>query len=342
MKNKLFVFINVFGLGIALSCCIVAYLNWDYNISFDSHNVNADKIYRVNFIRITNGRPVKNGDCPMPLGESIRGSISQIDKVVRIYPIGGNFKVGDELFRTSVYAIDPDFFNLFTFNMLSGDKSELKDKSKILISTDLVEKHFNETDPVGQLITYINGDQIIEYIVGGVFEKPPPNSSFQANAYVHFDNVLDIREWDENDWSLFNTTFITVNNPDDIPEIEKQLQSYVEIQNRAKEDYKVNEYYLDPFAGMAVRAERENIWNHWFNQSLPTAAAVAPGIMAILILLIACFNFTNTSIAIANRRIKEIGIRKVMGSHRNQLIAQFLGENIFLTFFAFIVGLLIF
>lgn len=341
MKNKLFVFINVFGLGIALSCCIVAYLNWDYNISFDSHNVNADKIYRVNFIRITNGRPVKNGDCPMPLGESIRGSISQIDKVVRIYPIGGNFKVGDELFRTSVYAIDPDFFNLFTFNMLSGDKSELKDKSKILISTDLVEKHFNETDPVGQLITYINGDQIIEYIVGGVFEKPPPNSSFQANAYVHFDNVLDIREWDENDWSLFNTTFITVNNPDDIPEIEKQLQSYVEIQNRAKEDYKVNEYYLDPFAGMAVRAERENIWNHWFNQSLPTAAAVAPGIMAILILLIACFNFTNTSIAIANRRIKEIGIRKVMGSHRNQLIAQFLGENILLTFFALIVGLLI-
>jgi ABC-type antimicrobial peptide transport system permease subunit len=109
----------------------------------------------------------------------------------------------------------------------------------------------------------------------------------------------------------------------------------------AKQDYKVAEYYLDPFAGMAVRSEREDLWNHWFNQSLPVSAAVAPGIMGILILLIACFNFTNTSIAIANRRIKEIGIRKVMGSSRKQLIAQFLGENILLTFFALIVGLLI-
>jgi ABC-type antimicrobial peptide transport system permease subunit len=181
----------------------------------------------------------------------------------------------------------------------------------------------------------------MEFIVAGVFEKQPRNSSFFADAYVHYDNVFDVEGWDRSDWAQFNTTFITVKNPDDIPEIENQLQEYVEIQNRAKEDYKVHEYYLDPFVGMAIRAERDDMWNHWFNNSLPVAAAVAPGIMAILILLIACFNFTNTSIAIANRRIKEIGIRKVMGSSRKQLIAQFLGENILLTFFALLVGLLI-
>jgi len=342
MKNKLFTFINVFGMGIALACCIVAYLNWDYNVKFDTHHLNAENIYRLNFIRITNGQPIKNGDSPMPLGAAIQNSISQVDEVMRYFPVNGNFKVEDDLFRTWVSAVDPNFFDLFTFNIIYGDKSGLYDKSRIFISTEIVEKHFPDTDnPVGELITYINGDTRVEFIVGGVFEKQPQNSSFFSDAYVHYDQVFDINQWDKNDWAQFNCTFITVKNPDDIPVIESQLQQYVEIQNRAKEDYKVNEYYLDPFVGMAVRAEREDIWNHWFNQSLPVAAAVAPGIMSILILLIACFNFTNTSIAIANRRIKEIGIRKVMGSSRKQLIAQFLGENILLTFFSLIVGLLI-
>ena len=342
MKNKLFVFINVFGLGVALACCIVAYLNWDYNVKFDTYHENANKIYRVNFVRITNGNPIKNGSCPLPLGHTIRESISQIDKVIRYYPTGGNFKVGDELFNTWVAAVDPEFFEVFTVEMVYGDKSLFSDKRTIFISTEIREKHFPDNEnPVGEIITYINGEKRIEFKVGGVYRKPPLNTSFFSEAFVHYDNVIDIEGWDENNWAIFNNTFVTVNNPDDIPEIEKQLQSYVEIQNRAKEDYKVDHYYLDPFEGMAVRAEREDIWNHWLNQSLPSAAAIAPGIMAILILLIACFNFTNTSIAIANRRIKEIGIRKVMGSSKKQLVAQFLGENILLTFFALIVGLLI-
>lgn len=342
MKNKLFTFINVFGLGVALSCCIVAYLNWEYNIKFDTNHLNAEEIYRVNFIRITNGQPIKNGDCPMPLGATIKGSISQVDEVMRYYPVNGNFKVGDDLFRTWVSAVDPNFFDIFTFNFISGNKAELSDKSRIFISSRIAKRHFKDVeDPVGEIITYINGDLRLEFIVGGVFERQPRNSSFFSDAYVHYDNVFDVTGWDRNDWSQFNSTFVTVKNPADLPEIEKQLQQYVEIQNRAKEDYKVHEYYLDAFVGMAIRAERDDMWNHWFNQSLPVAAAVAPGIMAILILLIACFNFTNTSIAIANRRIKEIGIRKVMGSSRKQLIAQFLGENILLTFFALLVGLLI-
>lgn len=342
MKNKLFVFINVFGLGVALACCIVAYLNWEYNVKFDTYHENADKIYRINFVRVTNGNPIKNGSCPLPLGHTIRESISQIDKVIRYYPADGNFKVGDELFNTWVAAVDPEFFEVFTVELVNGDKSLINDKRTIFISTKIREKHFpNIENPVGEIITYINGEKRIEFRVGGVYKTPPLNTSFFSEAFVHYDNAMDIRDWDENDWSIFNNTFVSVNNPEDVPVIEKQLQSYIEIQNRAKEDYKVDHYYLDPFEGMAVRAEREDVWNHWFNNSLPTSAAIAPGIMAILILLIACFNFTNTSIAIANRRIKEIGIRKVMGSSKKQLIAQFLGENILLTLFALFVGLLI-
>ena len=342
MKNKLFVFINVLGMGIALACCIVAFLNWDYNAKFDAYHVGADNVYRVNFVRITNGRPIKNGSCPLPLGEQIRGAIPQIGKVIRYNPVTGNFKVGRDLFRTSVSAVDPEFFDVFTFEMTAGNIAGMKDKSAILISSELKERHFPDlTDPVGETLTYINGDKRIEFQVAGVFEKPPQNTSFFGEAYILYDNLLDIAGWRKDDWALFNTTFVTVSDPADIPAVEAQLQRYVGVQNRAKEDYKVAEFYLDPFVGMAVRAENEDLWNHWFQNSLPVAAAVAPGIMAVLILLIACFNFTNTSIAIANRRIKEIGIRKVLGSSKKQLVAQFFGENMLLSFFALIAGLVI-
>ncbi len=342
MKNKLFVIINVMGLGIALSCCIVAYLNWDFNEKFDTNHVKAESIYRLNFVRITNGRPIKNGSAPMPLGESIRESISQVGKVTRVLPTGGNFKIEDDLFSAGITGVDPDFFEIFSFNFTAGSKSEISDRSKIFISSELVEKHFPDTDPIGKILTYISGDQKIDLIVGGVFERPPFNSSFATqDAFIHIESVLDFNQMDENNWAAFNTSFVTVNNPSEVSAINEQLQQYVEIQNNAKEDYKVNNYYLDAFIGMAVRDEKEGVWNSWFHSSLPVAAAMAPGVMAILLLLIACFNFTNTSIAIANRRIKEIGIRKVMGSRRNQLVIQFLGENILLTFFALIVGLLL-
>lgn len=342
LKNKLFVFINIFGLSIALACAIVAYLNWEFNNDFDARYKNADKIYRINFVRITDGKPVKNGDCPMPLGNIVKLNFGEVEKVARVYPAGGNFKVGDELFRTEVTCVDPEFFSMFNFRMVSGNIDEIKDKSRIFISSELAKKYFaGIDDPVGQLITYINGDKRLEFIVGGVYEKPPLNSSFQSEAYVNFDNVLDVQDWSENDWSLFNSTFIMVNNPADVPAIEKKLQRYVEIQNRNKEDYKVDRYYLDPFRGMAVRAQKERIWNHWFNQSLPVSASYGPVTMAILLLLLACFNFTNTSIAIANKRVKEIGIRKVMGSGKRQLIFQFLGENILLSFVALLFGILI-
>jgi putative ABC transport system permease protein len=340
LKNKLFVAINVFGLGVALACAIVAYLSWDFNNTYDIQHVNADKIYRVNFIRTTNGRPIKNGSCPEPLALSIKGSISGIDQVVRFSPTGGNFKIKDDLFRIDVSAVDDNFLDVFTFPLLSGSKEALKDKGKIIISSKIKDKYFPDSDPVGQLVTYINGKERLEFIVGGVFEKMPLNSSFQFDAIVNYANLFDIVDWQENDWAQFNNTFIQVNDPSSVPRIENDLQQYVEIQNRAKEDYKVKQYYLDPLVGMAVRSEKDDLWNNWLRESLPTAAVIGPNVMAILLLLLACFNFTNTSIAIANGRLKEIGIRKVMGSQRKQLIAQFLSENLVLALLGMAAGLL--
>jgi ABC-type antimicrobial peptide transport system permease subunit len=342
IKNRLFVIINTLGLGITLACCIIAYLNFKFNADFDEVHENANEIYRVNFVRITNGNPIKNGSSPGPLGNLMRESFSQVDKVIRYYPGGGNFKVGDDLFRIGVSAVEEEWFNVFSFEMIYGSSDGLKDRSTIFLNEETAEKFFPGINPVGEVIKYVNNDKELEFKVGGVYRKPPVNSSFQNDSFVNYDVIEEIFDINYNDdWSLFTTTFVTVKNPENIPAINKNLQQYVEIQNRAKEDYKVAEYYLDPFVGMAERAEREDIWNHWFWSAMPAPAVDAPAIMAILILLIACFNFTNTSIAIANRRLKEIGLRKVMGSSRKMMIVQFLGENMILAFIGLLLGLLI-
>ncbi|MEM6522949.1 MAG: FtsX-like permease family protein [Bacteroidota bacterium] len=341
-KSQTFVFINVMGMGVSLAMCIIAYLNYDYNNSYDEQHVNAGNIYRVNFIREFQGYRAKNGIAPLPLGNMVRNKMAGVDKVIRYIPNGGDFRIGDELFNTGISYADDGFLDLFTFPLKSGTASDFKDKSRIFISSELAVKYFGQEDALGKQVTNVLDSGTREYIIAGVFEKMPHNSSFQFDAVTHFDNYLDLNtSVDENNWRFWSTLFLEINNPNDISTVEKELQQYKEPQNKAKEDYKVTEFYLDPFVGMAVRAEKEDVNNHWFRNSLPSAAASSPAIMSGLLLLIAIFNFTNTSIAMSSRRLKEIGIRKVMGSKRKELIVQFLLENLFLCILSGVVAILL-
>ncbi len=342
-KNRTFVFINIVGMGIALACCIVAYLNYEYNQKFDVEHVNAEKIYRVNFIREFQGRSRKYGYVPRPLGANIRENISDVDKVVRVIPSGANLRIKDELFVENMSYVDPDFFNIFSFEIVAGSTDGLANPSNIYISDELARNYFDEEDPIGKPITHVLDSSLKEYVVAGVFKKKPSNSSFMfletVSAYENFFTINPAA--DQEDWRNFGVAFVEISNPRRLSVITDQLQDYVAPQNNSRDDFKVTRYYLDPFVGMAVRTETENVANWGVREGLPTAAVIAPLIMAGMVLLLACFNFTNTSIAMSGRRLKEIGLRKVMGGRRKQLIAQFLSENLLLCLLALGVGLLI-
>lgn len=342
LKNKLFILINVFGMGIAIACCIVAFFNYDFNESFDSQHANAATIYRVNSVREFQHEQTSYGYAPIALGNIIKQNVSDVKQVVRFSPGDGNFRIGTELFASNLTYIDPAFFSLFTFQFVEG-AGDVTDKGRICISNELSEKYFGKEKALGKSITQmLDSGKTKEYVVTGVFKKPPTNSSFNGQAYAHYDNYFGLdKELNENSWRYRNTLFVQVNDPTRVTAIEAQLKPYTENNNKIREDFIIRKFELDPFRGMAVRDSYRERPGTWTREGSPIAAVVGIGVMGILVLLLACFNLTNTAVAISSRRLKEIGIRKVMGSSRKHLIAQYIGETMFICFMALVVGLII-
>ena len=351
MKNKLFILINVFGMGIAIACCITAYLNWEFSENWDQGHLNADKIYRVQFWREFQGKKDRYGMAPMPLGNYIKQNFKEVNKVVRYMSGYCDMRIGEEVFGDQMVYADSAFFDLFTFQLKSGVFSNFYDKGKIFISDKIALKYYNTEDAVGKSLTQIvlGADGVRrpkEFEVGGVFKKLPQNTSFGFDVITAFDNFWDVnldKDLSETSWKKWShVLFLKIDDPIQIAGITSRLQQYIEPQNRVREDFKVGQYYLENFNGMMKR-NRTNprVDSDYLGGGIPQEAVTVPAIMAGMLLLLACFNFTNTSIAISSKRLKEIGVRKVMGGMRKQLIIQFLGENLILCFFGLAVGLLL-
>ncbi len=338
-RNKSYVFINLIGLGLSLACCIVGYLNWKYDADFDKNHINHARIYKVHSYKSVQGQKVPYGITPIALGEQIRDKIPGVTHYSRFESTGYVIKKDQNVLVQNIAFGEDDYFDMFTYPFKYGDKEVFLDKSKIILSEEMAEVYFGSGDPRGEIVTLIDNDgNEFPFIVGGVLEKIPRNSSMTFRAITHYDNYLRIREFTNDDWRYFNAaTFVMTDG-----EYPQNLLDYVnansiEVQNKARENFQIAGYYLEQLTTLAKNAE--DIRSNWLNDPPPASAIVGPVIMAIQLLLIACFNFTNTSIAISSKRLKEIGIRKVMGSRRKQLIAQFMGENLILCFGALLVGL---
>lgn len=341
LKNKIFALINIAGLGIALAVCIVAFFNHMFNYEFDRFNENFNEIYRITSFRDMKGREQEYGIVPATLGLEVKKDIPGIERAARLMRTGSPVKIGDNVFPAQVSYVDPEFLDIFTFTLIKGDKKVITGQNNVLVSETMSKTLFGNEFPVGRTISIVN-DQNKEFTftVGGVFTDMPDNSSFRIDILTHFDNFLLMWNLNDADWKFMTTVlFVQIPNKSLIPSVSDGLKNYLPVQNEAREDFRINRFSLVPLKD--VGDNTRNVWSSGLFPSLHPAALLAPSIMAIFILLIACLNFANTSIAIFSRRLKEIGLRKTFGGQRRQLIVQFMFETFIICFLALLAGIAI-
>jgi putative ABC transport system permease protein len=342
-RNKAFSVINIVGLSVGLACCMLIFLYTMDEVSYDKFNVNAQNIYHLTAdMKGADGHVNKSsstGDMP---GPNFKRQLPEIQDFVRIQ--GANYTVrrGTEVFDQEALFADSNFFSVFTFPAITGNpQTALKDIHSVVLSEEIAEKYFGKQNPVGKTLDLKVDDKFQPFMVTAVIKKSPQNSSVKIKMLLpkKLNNV-------DNQWiNFFENTFFVVKPGTDIKKLDAKMNRIFmtdaasqlkEASNKFGFKDKIT-YGLQPLLEMHTSTDYPAD-NGLVDNSNPMYSYILTGI-ALFILAIACINFVNLTVARSLKRAKEIGIRKVVGGQRRQLIMQFLGESFILSFIAFVFSI---
>jgi putative ABC transport system permease protein len=351
-RNKVYSFINIAGLSLGLACAMLIILYIKDEISYDRFQGNLNHIYRVVTEGVNPDGSIgsKDGNTGYLQGPRFTENVPGIKSFVRIQSGQNDIKKGTDVQSQELLMVDSNFFSVFSFPLLSGNpKTCLSDPLSVVLSEDAASKQFGTTDAVGKIMMIKEDSEFVPYSVTAVTKRCPQNSSIKFDVLLPFkESAIDTRD-SENWFNFFLNTFVVLNPNADEKIVEKKMQQFYEADSREAvkiltEKYgpmmdRKSVYFLQPFAAMHLSKDLPP-QNGLSDASNPMYSYILSGI-ALFILLIACINFVNLTVARSLKRAREIGIRKVVGGNRNQLIIQFLGESFALCFIAFIMALVI-
>ena len=344
LKNKSYVIVNAFGVGIALACCLTAYMVLAYDNEFDDFHADnkVEHIFKIHtHLREEDGTIIKNNSAPMALPPVAVSSISGIERFTRYLHEGAYMRYNDKAFSERVSFADSTFFDMFDFPLVAGNHRAFKDKHSIFLSEELAKKYFGDEEAIGKiLVVNFQNEFEVEVIIGGVLKKVPVNNTFNFDAMMRIENFQDIYKLTVDNWNSGKdpSIFVELTSASNAATIGKELDKYIPIRNEARKNTSAISYRLEHFK---ARFTGPDINSGNTTLRTPSAVLVMFASMAAMILLAACFNLTNTTIAVTAKRLKEIGIRMTVGARRKHIVSQFLLETIMMITLSLGVGLLL-
>jgi putative ABC transport system permease protein len=352
-RDKLTTFINVTGLAIAMACCLLIYSYISDELVYDRYHENADQIYRVtrNFLSPDGTVSLHLGHVAPPFGPLLKNDFPDMKEVARTIQFNTLFSLEENGERKlsfeerNTYIAEPAIFRIFSIPVLSGSgEKALARPLCVMLSDKMALKYFNSTDIVGKRL---RADNAFDLEITGVFESFPDQSHWHPDFLVSFSTLNDDRIYGrkqlETNWGNNSfATYVLVNDQFDLTKTESEFPAFLDrhmgamsAENNAPLPSTWTHIYLQPLTDIHLYSHLDSEVES--NGDIKNVYIM--GVIGLFIILIACFNFINLSTARATKRAKEVGLRKVVGAYKNQLIIQFLSESVLMALLSLIAAM---
>ncbi|QNF32628.1 ABC transporter permease [Adhaeribacter swui] len=339
-RHKTYSAINMLGLSIAITCCLLIGLFVRHEWSYDDFHAKADRIYRPWINEVYKNEPFINTTTPYPLGPALVANYPEVEKATRLVKLDGKVQRGSEIFTEQIHLVEPDFFQMFDFPLVQKESPEpLREINSVVLTQATAHKYFGETNPIGKILKIQLDSTLEAFTVTAVAQNVPTNSSIQFNFLLPFGRIKQLRsEKALNHWQRVEAeTYVLLRSGTQAKQLEAKFPQMVKVAFGEKYQPGAYDVHLQPIRDIHLNNTLpeglEPISNPAYSYILAT--------IAFFILLIACINFMTLSIGRSVSRAREVGVRKVMGAIRGQLIQQFWGEALFLTVLAVVTGFLL-
>jgi putative ABC transport system permease protein len=346
VRSKVYSFINIFGLSIGLTMCMLITLYVKDELSFDRFQANGNRIFRITTEETSpEGNVNRFGYTGMRHGASFQRQVPEIEHLVRMQGERFNIKHNNEVLTQEALKVDSSFFSIFSADFVEGSTYKaLHDPQSVVISEEVAKRFFGSEKALNRTLELDDSENGFKpFKVAGVVKKSPINSTIQIQLLMPFHHYKK----EDDQWiNFYLNTFFTLRPNADIKAVEAKFAKVYEREGKEQRESAAKEwnyknklvFKTQPF--LTMHLDREVPADNGIKKSgNPVLSYVLSG-LALFILLIACFNFINIAIARSVQRAKEIGIRKVVGSQRGQLIFQFLAESFILNACAFALAIL--
>jgi putative ABC transport system permease protein len=336
IHSKVFSFINLAGLTLGIACCVLILL-WVFDEwSYDRFHANKNILYRITQDHIFEGF---SASTYLPVAKHLKTDFPEVEKYVRFLSAKGTFRLdNDSVFKEDqVFYADPSLFEAFSFPLTRGDKSHVLERPNTLaISEKFAKKYFGNDNPLGEIIKYKNleysGESEKALEVTGVFKNIPHNSHIRFESVISLSTFDALEDFEDHGWHWPPAyTYVLLSEDRSLPNLQDRLTAFKD-KHLPRNEREVRSYHLQSLKDIHLRSHLK----YELGPNGDITQVYIFSVVAILIIVIACFNYINLSTARAAKRAKEVVMKKVLGAKSLYLILQFVGESFVFTLLAFI------